>query len=193
MNLILIGPQGSGKGTQAEKLVVELGLTHIEMGALIRERAEKHDRKAEIIDHLVNKKGQLLPDGIVLDMIDDELDERPTDKGYLFDGFPRTVAQYQALKEMLKQRDLTLSVGLYLAISHEESVKRLKNRGRVDDTPEAIGCRLDLFQQNTQPILKIMKAEGILVEINGEQAPEAIFKEVKEKLANAQGPEVRTK
>jgi adenylate kinase len=84
-NIFLIGPQGSGKGTQAEMIVKEFGLTHIETGSMIRKRAEVHDRKSELIDHLANKKGILLPDGIVLGMIDDELTERPSLEGYLFD------------------------------------------------------------------------------------------------------------
>lgn len=211
LNVILIGPQGCGKGTQAERLVRQFYLTHIEAGGMIRARAEIHDKKAAIIDHLVNKKGELLPDGIVLDMICDEMEENPSETGYLFDGFPRTPQQYQALKEVLEEKGLALSHGLYITISEEESLKRLGSRRlcqkchkgyslileptrqacdcggkllrRVDDEPQAIKKRLSLFHQSTQPILELMKQDGILVEINGEQSIEAIFEEIRKRLS----------
>lgn len=210
VNLILIGPQGSGKGTQAEKIVAEFGLTHIEAGALIRTRAKKHDQKAIIIDHLANKKGQLLPDGIVLDMIYDELAQNPTSIGYLFDGFPRTLTQYQALQGLLKERNLPLSAALYLNISDPESLTRLASRrlcaqcgqgyslllepnraactcgghliSRPDDTESAIRERLALFHANTQPVLKAMAQDGLLKQINGEQTVDQIFTDIKQAI-----------
>jgi adenylate kinase len=210
LNIILIGPQGCGKGTQAEKIVREFGLAHIESGGLIRTRAKKHDRKAEIIDHLANKKGQLLPDGIVLDMISDELTENKSAAGFLFDGFPRTINQYQALKELLSQQNLKLNAGIYLMISDAESIKRLASRRicstcgksyslqkepnrnicecggkliqRADDTEDAIRKRLSLFHENTEPVLELLKADGLLNNINGEQTVEKIYEDIKSGL-----------
>lgn len=206
LNLILIGPQGSGKGTQAQNIIDHYKLHHIEAGRLIRDRAEKHDKKAEIIDHLANQKGQLLPDGVVLDMIYDELEETDVDKGYLFDGFPRTTQQYQALKDLLEDQNQSLSAVIYLHISDEESVKRLTNRRicqkchkgyslllepdrtacdcggelkkRPDDEPQAIKNRLELFHQTTQPILDLAEKDNLLIKINGEQDIDAIFEEI---------------
>ena len=211
LNLLLIGPQGSGKGTQAEKIVAEFSLTHLEAGALIRARAEKHDQKAKIIDHLANKKGQLLPDGVVLDMIYDELAENPSSKGYLFDGFPRTVAQYQALQGLLKDRELSLSAALYLHISDAQAVTRLASRrvcdkcgkgyslllepdrvtctcggkliSRPDDTETAIRARLGLFHASTEPILKLLDQDGLLKKINGEQPIDKIFSDIKQAVS----------
>jgi adenylate kinase len=195
LNLLLIGPQGSGKGTQADKIVGQYGLTHIEMGSLIRARAKVHDQKAEIIDHLANKKGLLLPDGIVLDMISDELTDKPSAAGYLFDGFPRTVNQYQALKQLLEQKNLSLNAAIYLSIPDAESVKRLSSRricekcgkgyslflqpdlkvctcggqliSRADDTEAAILKRLKLFHESTQPILELLGQDNLLITIDG--------------------------
>lgn len=210
LNVILIGPQGSGKGTQAQLLTEEFGLKHIEMGLLIRRRTQQHNNKSAIIDHLVNKKGMLLPDGIVLDMLYDELEEQPSKQGYLFDGFPRTVKQYQALKEFLKEKGLKLNLALYLNISDDEAIKRLGVRKicrlckkvysqklepervtcdcggtlikRADDESLAISSRLAAFHQHTQPILIMMKNDGVLREINGEQTIENIFIDIKKEL-----------
>jgi adenylate kinase len=210
LNVILIGPQGSGKGTQAEKIISEYGLTYIEMGSLIRARAKLPDKKAEIIDHLANKKGLLLPDGVVLDMISDELTDNISKTGYLFDGFPRTVNQYQALKQLLYQKHLKLTVVIYLNISDREAVKRLGSRRicdrctkgyslvltpmrhlcecggnlieRPDDSEEAIRQRLNLFHENTQPILDLIKQDNLFIAINAEQTVEKIYSDIKHLL-----------
>lgn len=210
LNVILIGPQGSGKGTQAQLIIKEFGLKHIEAGSLIRRRAEKHDKKSVIIDHLVNKKGILLPDGIVLDMIYNELEEFPSTQGYLFDGFPRTVIQYQALKEFFQNKGLKLNIVLYLYISDKETIKRLATRRicklckkgyslrlelkrivcdcggklvrRIDDKPSAIMSRLKAFHQHTSAILKLMKKDAILKQINGEQSIENIYLIIRKQL-----------
>lgn len=203
LNVILIGPQGSGKGTQAQLITKEFGLKHIEMGSLIRRRAEKHDKKSVIISHLINKKGILLPDGIVLNMIYNELEEYPSVHGYLFDGFPRTVKQYQALKEFFQNKGLKLNIAIYLYLSDKETMKRLATRRmcklckkgyslrlepkrtvcdcggklvrRSDDEPFAIASRLKAFHKYTSPILELMKSDGILKQINGEQSIENIY------------------
>lgn len=211
LNLLLIGPQGCGKGTQAQKLVDKFDLTHIEAGALIRKRAELHDKKSEIIDHLVNKKGQLLPDGVVLSMIYDEIQENPSKMGYLFDGFPRSVNQYHALKDMLIDKGLPLAVGVYLSIPDEETLLRLQSRRncskchigyslllepervvcdcgeklikRKDDEPEAIKTRLKAFHQSTEPILDLLKKDHLLISVDGVQPIETIFEEIVHKLS----------
>jgi len=210
LNILLIGPQGCGKGTQAEKIVETFKLTHIEAGSLIRKRAELHDKKSEIIDHLSNKKGQLLPDGVVLSMIYDELDERPSEAGYLFDGFPRSVNQYEALKDTLAHKHMSLSAGVYLSIPDEETLLRLQSRRncsvckkgysllleperttcdcggsltkRIDDEPAAIKTRLQAFHDSTQPILSLLKRDHLLISINGVQSIDKIFGEITQKL-----------
>lgn len=211
LNIILIGPQGCGKGTQAQFILQKYGLTYIEAGAMIRVRAHLHDKKAEILNHLSSQKGILLPDGIVMDMVCDELEETPSEKGYLFDGFPRSTSQYIALKEFLHERGIKIDVGLYIHISDEEAVSRLGTRRmcevckkgysmalepsrtacdcggklikRVDDEPAAIRHRLEEFHKSTSPILDLMRGDGVLREINGEQPIEAISVEIQRKLS----------
>jgi len=210
LNIILIGPQGCGKGTQAQTILKNYGLAYIEAGAMIRERALFHDKKSDILDHLVNRKGILLPDGIVMDMICDELEERFNPHGYLFDGFPRSIIQYQALKEYLEEKQLKLHFGLYIHLSDEEAMKRLEGRRvcilckkgysiflepnrttcdcggelkkRIDDEPTAIKHRLEEFHKYTTPILQLMQNDGILREINGEQTIENISSDIQKQL-----------
>ncbi len=214
INIILIGPQGCGKGTQAQMLLKKYGLTYIEAGAMIRERALIHDKKSDILNHLSNQKGMLLPDGIIMDMVCDEIEEKPTLHGYLFDGFPRSVVQYQALKDYLEEKKIKLDIGLYIHISDEEALKRLGGRRmcslckrgysiflepnrtkcdcggelikRTDDEPLAIKHRLEEFHNHTAPILKLMKDDRILKEINGEQPIDTISSDI-EKLV---GPDL---
>lgn len=181
MNIVLIGPQGSGKGTQANLILADFPLIHIEMGALIREAAESHDKKGEIIDHLVNKKGSLLPDGVVLDMLITKFDQVGCDN-LLFDGFPRTVSQYLSLKDLLGQRNSHLDLAIYIDISQEESLKRLKLRARQDDTPEAIKHRLESFHNMTEPILSLMAEDGILAKIDGSRSVETVYQDIKAQI-----------
>jgi adenylate kinase len=210
LNAVLIGPQGSGKGTQARLIIKEFGLKYIEMGRLIRRQAEKHDKKSVIIDHLANKKGILLPDGIVLNMIYNEIEENPSKQGYLFDGFPRTVKQYQALKEYFEKKGLKLNTALYLYLSDQETITRLAARRicqlckkgyslrlepkrtvcdcggklvkRPDDKQSAIKSRLKAFHKYTAPILRLMKKDGILKQINGEQSIQNIYLTIRKQL-----------
>lgn len=181
MNLILIGPQGCGKGTQADKILEKFKLEHIEVGGLIRDKAHQHDKKAEIIDHLANQKGVLLPDGIVLDMLIDHLDE----VGYqnlLFDGFPRTVQQLEALKEILADEHTLIDAAIYIHISDDEALKRLEKRGREDDHPDQIKQRLQSYHQTTQPVVDQLKDLHLLLEINGEQEVDQVFSDIQAAL-----------
>ncbi len=207
MNILLIGPQGSGKGTQADKLSQHYHLHHIEAGALIRDQAHQHSQKAEIIDHLANKKGILLPDGIVIDMIIDQLDHIGYDN-LLFDGFPRTLSQYQSLKDILDHHPLDAAI--YLDIPDDVAINRLSARlvcttchtsfnsqtepdrstcdqghqltKRPDDQPQAIKSRLDSFHQSTQPILHQLEQDGILIKIDGQPNVDQIFDQIKQRL-----------
>jgi adenylate kinase len=209
-NIFLIGPQGSGKGTQAKFITKTFGLIHIETGFMIRKRAELHDKKAELIDHLSNKKGVLLPDGIVLDMIDAELTEVKASVGYLYDGFPRTMKQYEAFKEYLHQKNVSVDGTIYLSIDDEVAIHRLTARRlcrncrkgysllieptrttcecggllaiRADDEAPAIARRLTSFHNQTQPILDELRRDGILYEVDGKQPEEIIFAGIKQIL-----------
>jgi adenylate kinase len=211
MNILLIGPQGSGKGTQAEKICTFFRLHHLEAGALIRSEAQGPSPKAVIIDHLVNKKGQLLPDGVVLDLIADSLEQTGFDQ-ILFDGFPRTLPQFDVLTEFLDEHQAKIDAAIYLTLTDEVAVTRLSTRRvcetchkpyslalepnrehcdcggnliqRNDDQPEAIKQRLHIFHQSTQPILDRLKAENLLVEVDGGQSIDEVFAAVKAGLGS---------
>ncbi|HEU4902956.1 MAG TPA: adenylate kinase, partial [Flavisolibacter sp.] len=140
-NLILFGPPGSGKGTQSEKIVERFGLIHLSTGNLLRQEiSEKTPLGLEAKNFM--DKGQLVPDEVVIGMIDTCLVKHPEAKGFLFDGFPRTIAQAEALDKLLALKKTAISKVLALDVSEDELVRRLlergKTSGRSDDTDESI-------------------------------------------------------
>lgn len=203
MNIIILGPQGSGKGTQARLLAKKLNLFYFESGEFWRERARKDPR----IDELINKRGQLMPDAEAFAATRDFLKENsPTLDNLLLDGYPRSVRQYEMLKGWLKRNGKKIDLAIYLAISDEEAVKRLSARvicegcgevynfitnpppakcpcggkpvQRPDDKPEAIRERLSKYHLVTAPLIEVFRKDGILVEVNGERPIETIFREL---------------
>jgi adenylate kinase len=178
-NLILFGPPGSGKGTQSEKIVDKFGLKHLSTGDLLRrELAEKTPLGIEAKSFM--DKGQLVPDEVVIGMIDSSLDKNPNAKGFLFDGFPRTVAQAEALDKLLSLKKTEISKVLALEVTEEELVKRLLKRGetsgRSDDTnEEVIRKRFAVYQKDTAAVAEHYKALGKFEAIKGEGSVEEIF------------------
>lgn len=184
-NLILFGPPGSGKGTQSEKIVSKFGLKHLSTGDLLRrEIAEKTPLGQEAKSFM--DKGQLVPDEVVIGMIDSSIEKNPDAKGFLFDGFPRTVAQAEALDKLLSLRKTEISKVLALEVSEEELVKRLLKRGetsgRSDDTnEEVIRKRFSVYKTETSAVGDHYKQKGKFESIKGEGSVEEIF----EALSNA--------
>lgn len=178
-NLILFGPPGSGKGTQSEKIVQKFGLKHLSTGDLLRkEIAEKTPLGQEAKSFI--DKGQLVPNEVVIGMIDSSLEKNPDARGFLFDGFPRTVAQAEALDKLLALRKSSISKVLALEVSEEELVKRLLKRGetsgRSDDTDEAIiRKRFAVYKTETEAVAEHYKALGKFESIKGEGSVEEIF------------------
>lgn len=178
-NLILFGPPGSGKGTQSEKIVDKFGLKHLSTGDLLRrELAEKTPLGIEAKSFM--DKGQLVPDEVVIGMIDSSLDKNPNAKGFLFDGFPRTVAQAEALDKLLSLKKTEISKVLALEVSEEELVRRLLKRGetsgRSDDTnEEVIRKRFAVYQKDTAAVAEHYKALGKFEAIKGVGSVEEIF------------------
>src|SRR5215213_8820811 len=154
-NLILFGPPGSGKGTQSEKLIDKYGLIHLSTGNLLREEiANRTELGLAAQDYM--DKGQLVPDEVVLGMIACSLDNNVHANGFLFDGFPRTVAQSEGLDAMLEQRGSSISLVLALEVGKEELVSRLVNRGltsgRSDDNEDVIRARIQEYENKTAPV-----------------------------------------
>ena len=178
-NLILFGPPGSGKGTQSEKLVDKYGLLHLSTGNLLREKiANKTPLGIEAKKFIDN--GQLVPDEVVIGMVDTYFDKHKDAKGFLFDGFPRTVAQAQALDKLLALKKTEIATVLALDVSEDELVKRLLNRGktsgRSDDTnDEVIRKRFSVYNNETSPVAEYYKKARKFKNIKGEGSVEEIF------------------
>jgi len=177
--MILFGPPGSGKGTQSDKLVDKYGLIHLSTGNLLREEiAQKTPLGLEAKSFM--DKGQLVPDEVVIGMIDSSLDHHKEAKGFLFDGFPRTVAQAQALDKLLELKKTGINTVLALEVGEDELVKRLLNRGktsgRSDDTDEAvIRKRLAVYNDETTPVADHYRKAKKFQSVKGEGTVDEIF------------------
>ncbi len=178
INLILFGPPGSGKGTQSEKLIKKYGLIHLATGNLLRQEiADKTPLGIEAKNFI--DKGQLVPDEVVIGMISSCLEHNPTAKGFLFDGFPRTIAQAEALDKLLALKKTEIKMVIALDVSEDELVDRLMNRGktsgRTDDVDDSIiRKRFSVYKEETTPVadhygklekVKHVKGEGTVDEI----------------------------
>ena len=178
-NLILFGPPGSGKGTQSEQLIARYGMKHLSTGDLLRsEIAAKTPLGLEA--KKVMDKGQLVPDEVVIGMIDSSLEHHRNARGFLFDGFPRTVAQAKALDKLLYLKKTAISSVLALEVNDEELIKRLLNRGktsgRSDDTDETvIRKRLTVYNNETAPVAEHYKKAKKFQAVKGEGTIDNIF------------------
>ena len=178
-NLILFGPPGSGKGTQSEKLIQKYGLIHLSTGDLLRrEIADKTVLGLEAKAFM--DQGQLVPDSVVIGMIRSALDQNPDAKGFLFDGFPRTVAQSEALDELLREKDSEISAVLALEVSEEELIGSLINRGktsgRSDDVNEnIIRARITEYETKTAPVAGYYQQFNKVYRVKGEGSIDEIF------------------
>lgn len=178
-NLILFGPPGSGKGTQSERLIAKYGLKHLSTGDILRgEIANQTPLGMEA--RQIMDRGELVPDEVVIGMISSALDNNPKANGFLFDGFPRTEAQSEALDKLLHLRKSEINVVLALEVSEEELVKRLLNRGktsgRSDDVNEnVVRARIAEYHKKTSAVAEYYSKFGKVVSIKGEGTVDDIF------------------
>jgi adenylate kinase len=185
-NLILFGPPGSGKGTQSERLVDQYGLVHLSTGNLLREEiAQRTPLGLEAKSFM--DKGQLVPDEVVIGMVDSYFDKHREARGFLFDGFPRTVAQAIALDKLLELKKTEIGSVLALEVSEEELVKRLLNRGktsgRSDDTNEdVIRKRFTVYSNETTPVAEHYRKAKKFQSIKGEGSVDEIFTAIREAI-----------
>lgn len=191
-NLILFGPPGSGKGTQSEKIIAKYGLKHLSTGDLLRTEIANKTPLGLEAKNLMDK-GHLVPDEVVTGMISSALDTNPGAKGFLFDGFPRTSAQAEALDKLLMLKKTSIAVMLALEVSKDELIKRLLKRGetsgRSDDTNESIiSARIAEYHNKTAPVADYYRKFNKVVAVKGEGSVDDIFnslcKEIEYKIAH---------
>ena len=178
-NLVLFGPPGAGKGTQAEKLIEKYGFNHISTGEVIREQIRKGTELGRSAQSYI-EKGQLAPDGLVIDIIADYVAKHKDAKGNIFDGFPRTTVQAKAFDEIMEKNGTPVSVMLSLEVPDEELVKRLllrgKESGRADDSNEGvIRDRIDVYKAQTAVVADHYKPQGKHRAVNGLGTIDEIF------------------
>lgn len=178
-NLILFGPPGSGKGTQSEKLIEKYGLMHLSTGNLLREQINNQTRLGLEAKNYMDR-GELVPDEVVIGMIRSALDNNQQARGFLFDGFPRTVAQAKALDSLLQEKNTEIAAVLALGVGEEELVERLLNRGktsgRSDDTNKTIiRARITEYENKTAAVAGYYEAFGKVKRIHGEGSIDDIF------------------
>ncbi len=183
--IFLIGPQGSGKGTQAKILAAKLNFFHWEMGGILRSVAKEETVLGKKIKALVDQ-GVLLTDEQLYEVVDDRLGQIPGNTGIIFDGLPRRVAQAQHVMAYLEKQGKTNLVTLYISLPEAETMSRLLKRAqienRADDTPEKIKFRLEQYKQDTLPVLDYLKGKTNFIEIDGTPSVEEVTGKIYEQL-----------
>jgi adenylate kinase len=188
MNVLLLGPQGSGKGTQAKRIQAEYGIPHIATGEILRDTISAESELGLRVKPIV-ESGKLVPDDLMIELIRERLQEDDARDGFILDGFPRTMPQAEALDTMLSEIERPLSVVFELQVPDEVAIERLRRRaedeGRADDTPEAIAKRIDLYHRETEPLVSHYRLAGNLVGIHGNRPENEVFAEIQRSLDQA--------
>ncbi len=207
MNIVLLGAPGAGKGTQAQKLVEDYGFAHISTGDLLR-AAVKAGTKLGVKAKSYMDEGKLVPDKLVVDLVTERLADDDTLKGFILDGFPRNTAQAVTLDSALSEMGRNLDAALLVDVKAEVIVKRLSSRRtcrdcgytapagvdkcpacggemyqRDDDKPETIQKRLDVYENQTSPLVEYYRGKGLLKVVDGDRPVDDVYKDVKELLA----------
>lgn len=181
LNIVIFGAPGSGKGTQSERIVAKYGINHISTGDVLRAEIKNGTELGKIAKGYIDQ-GQLIPDELIIDILAKTLDSFKDSKGVIFDGFPRTIPQAEALKKVLAERGQSVSIMLDLDVPEDELMTRLIKRGqesgRADDNEETIKKRLVVYHSQTAPLIDWYKAEGQYCHINGLGTMEGIFEEI---------------
>ena len=191
MNVLVLGPQGSGKGTQAKKVSRTYGIPHIATGDMLREMRELSTPLGRELTEVLDS-GELVNDELMIELIRDRLSRGDTIPGFILDGFPRTMAQAEALDDLLRDVDRTLDVVFEFQVPQREQLldrllKRAQLENRADDTPEAIGRRLELYDRETAPLVEYYRTtRGNVVGIHADRTVDEVFHEIQDSLQSVE-------
>ena len=185
LNVLLLGPQGAGKGTQAKRISGEYEIPHVASGEILRDemsaRTDLGERVREIYD-----RGDLVSDDLMIELIRNRLEQPDTEVGFILDGFPRTTVQAEALDSMFSEIGRNFSLAFALQIPDEVAFERLRRRaqleGRADDTDEAIRRRLENYHRETEPLIEYYRTRGNLVTIRGDRSENEVFADIQAAL-----------
>ena len=185
LNVLLLGPQGAGKGTQAKRIATEYDIPHIASGEILRaEMAAETDPGGRVKD--VYDRGYLVSDDLMIELIGSRLEQPDTESGFVLDGFPRTTVQAEALDSLFAEIGRSFSVVFALQISDDVAFERLRRRaeleGRADDTDESIQRRLAAYHRETEPLIEYYRVRGNLVPIHGDRTENEVFAEIQAAL-----------
>lgn len=197
LNLVLFGAPGSGKGTQSAKLIDQYGLYHISTGDVLRDHIARGTELGKTADKYISQ-GHLIPDDLMIDILEDVLDHNADGKnGVVFDGFPRTVPQAEALKKMLCKRGTDLHAVVGLEVPEDELIERMLNRGRTsgraDDNLETIKNRLDVYHNQTMPLRDYYMKEGKYMPVKGSGLVDEIFDDIADGIEKSTGIKRRSR
>jgi len=188
LNVLLFGPQGSGKGTQAKRIAAEYAIPHVSTGDMFRAAIAKGTSLGQQVEPIL-ASGALVPDDLTIGLIRERLAEPDAREGFILDGFPRNLAQAEALDGLLDELGRPLTAVLELIVSDDECVARIAGRaaeeGRADDTPEAVARRLEIYHRDTEPISGHYRATGKLVGIPGDGSVDEVWTEIQQALEQA--------
>ena len=187
LNIVIFGAPGSGKGTQSERIVEKFGINHISTGDVLRTEIKNGTELGKTAKEYIDQ-GHLIPDELMIDILANVFDSFKDSKGVIFDGFPRTIPQAEALKEMLTERGQSVSVMVDLDVPEEELITRLvkrgKQSGRADDNLETIKKRLIVYNTQTSPLKDYYKKEGKYQHIDGQGTMDEIFSDIVKTVEN---------
>jgi adenylate kinase len=181
----LLGPQGAGKGTQAKRISAEYGIPHVATGDMLRAAIAEQTELGRKVEPIVNA-GELVLDELMIELIRERLARADTEEGFILDGFPRTIAQAEALDAMFAEIGRSFSIVFALQIRDDVAFERLRRRaeleGRADDTADAIRRRLDSYHRETEPLIEYYRARNKLVPIHGDRSENEVFAEIQQAL-----------
>jgi adenylate kinase len=186
MNLLVLGPQGAGKGTQAKRIASDYGVPHISTGDMFRAAIAERTPLGQRVEPIL-ARGELVPDELTVAMIREQLRKDDARRGFVLDGFPRNLAQAEALDAMLGEIERGLDAILFFdlpdEVGYERMLKRAHDENRPDDTPEVIRRRLQIYHDETEPIVEHYRATGKLVPLHAGRSIEEVYREIQQALS----------